>query len=135
MLTNGTLVVGSTAMSLSITGGTSNTLVPISSDGSGRELVFSGDTNAVTRKRLKIRSTSEKVNASMPSGYNMRKGELTLLVPQVLANGKVEYNRYRILRDESVEITVAQVAENRRLVAQLVLDADTDDFWSVNSNQ
>lgn len=135
MISNGAITVDSTAMTLSITAGTSNTLVPISSDGSGRELVFSGDTNAVTRKRLKVRTVEPKVNTSMPSGYNMRKGELTLLVPQVLANGKMEYNRYRILRDESVELTTNQALANKRLVAQLVLDSDFDDFWALNSNQ
>lgn len=132
-LSNGQLTIGSTAMSLTITGGTACTLTAISADAGSRELVFASDTVPATRRRLKVRTQEPRVNASMPSGFTMRKKNWALIVPVPLANGKIEYNKYSLSVDESVETTTTQMTDNRRLIAQLTLDADTDDFYLLNS--
>lgn len=134
MITNGQITAGSTAMSLSITGGSAITWTPVSGV-NPVEYVVSADTDSRTRRRLKTMMTDAKPSASMPSGYTMNKGQMELILPKTLANGKMEYAKYTLIKNSSVENTTAEITEHRRLLAQLVLDSDFDDFFNLNSGK
>lgn len=132
---SGQITADSTAMSLSITGGSTITLVPVNSGPKNVELVVSTDTDSRTRRRFKVSTNDSKPAASMPSGYTMNKATVDILSPITLANGKVEYSKVSITKQTSVENTAAQITELRRLAAQVCLDSDFDDLWVLNSNQ
>lgn len=132
---NGQVTAGSTAMSLSITGGSAITLVPVKSSSSDVELVVSTDTDSRTRRRVKVSTVDSKPAPSMPSGYTMNKGTVDIIIPKVLSNGKTEYAKFTVIKQTSVENTSAEITEARRLLAQVALDSDFDDFWNLNSNQ
>lgn len=132
---NGQITAGSTAMSLTITGGSAITLVPTSAGANSVELAVSSDSDVRTRRRVKVQTVDAKPSASMPSGYTMSKGTLDLIIPKTLANGKTEYAKYTVVKNSSVENTIDEITEHRRLLAQLVLASVSDEFWNLNSNQ
>lgn len=130
---SGQITAGSTAMSLSITGGSAVTLTSIGGTGKSQELVIATDTDSRVRRRVKVSAVDSKPVASMPSGFTMNKGSIEFISPKVLANGKTEYPKISVIKNISVENTASEITELRRILAQLALDPDFDDFWNLNS--
>lgn len=135
MLQNGQITAGSTAMSLSITGGSAITLTKVSGSGNSNEFVVSTDTDTRTRRRIKATTSKATANNGMASGFTLDKGTLELISPKTLANGKMDYPKITVTYNTSVENTAAEKTELRRLLAQMALDSDFDDFWNIQSNQ
>lgn len=135
MLTNSQITAGSTAMSLSITGGAAVTFTPTNVKSNGRDLVVSSDADMRSRRKLSVSTNDARPAASAASGYTMIQGTLDFVVPKTLANGKVDYPKIQLKKYFSVENTAAEITEFRRVLAQIALDSDFDDFWNLNSNQ
>jgi hypothetical protein len=70
----------------------------------------------------------------LPDGtYTRDKKSLSLTIPQLLANGKIVNNVFRLERELHPELSAANATEFNKLVAQMLFDTDTDGFWNTGS--
>jgi len=69
-----------------------------------------------------------------PDGtYSRDKKTVTLVVPMILASGKVVNNVFRIEREVHPEYSAANAVNFNKLASQLLSDTDFDNFWSAGS--
>lgn len=65
--------------------------------------------------------------------YTRDKKSVSFNIPQILASGKVVNNVIRIEREVHPELSAANATDLNRMAAQLLCDADTDNFWAAGS--
>lgn len=65
--------------------------------------------------------------------YSRQQCKASLTVPKALASGKYVNNTLRIEMDIHPESTATEYADLRKLGAQLLIDSDTDNFWTAGS--
>jgi hypothetical protein len=125
-----TMSLSDSATGISVTGGTA---LPFSDDGvtvpNGVHLVCTGDTDFATRRTItaKVRPSSLDPKTGV---YGKDKKSLCLALPIVATDGSVKFATIRIEREVVPAMTAAQCTNLNRLGAQLLVDADTDNFWA-----
>jgi len=66
--------------------------------------------------------------------YAKDKKEFTLVIPMILASGKIVYNVIRVSRELHPEFSAANATNFNKLASQMLAgDSDTDGFWSTGS--
>lgn len=79
---------------ISVTGGSTRTLVSVGSSVSKNQFYVNEDASSLTRRKLKISSTEAKPNPQTPGGYTQERATLTYVVPKTLANGASTTNSF-----------------------------------------
>lgn len=70
----------------------------------------------------------------MPDGtYTRDRKSVSYTVPMVLTSGKYVNNTIRVEREIHPEMSAANVIEFNKISAQLMIDADLDNFWAAGS--
>lgn len=117
---------------IAVTGGSAKSFMD---DGvsvpNGVHIVCPGTTDARIRENatFKVRPAALLADGT----YQRRKDVVSITFPQLLASGKVVNNVYRIERDIHPELADAVATDQRKMAAQLLVDADLDNFWLVGS--
>lgn len=65
--------------------------------------------------------------------YSRSKLTASVTKPKILASGKVVNNTFRIEGEIHPESSATEALDIRKLAAQLLFDADTDNFWNAGS--
>jgi len=65
--------------------------------------------------------------------YARDKKSISFNVPILLASGKIANNVIRVEREVHPELSAAAAANLNKIAAQLLTDADTDNFWGAGS--
>lgn len=65
--------------------------------------------------------------------YTRDKKSVSFNIPQLLANGKIVNNVVRIEREVHPELSAANATDLNKMAAQMLFDADTDNFWAAGS--
>lgn len=65
--------------------------------------------------------------------YSKDKKKVILIQPKILASGKTVFNLIRIEREVHPESTAAEAVDLNRKGAQLLSDADFDNYWTAGS--
>lgn len=121
----------STGATIAVTGGTAKAFVDTGVSVPGGVQVVVPASNANVRESATFRHRPAQL---LPDGtYTRKKDTATITVPMVLASGKVVNNVIRIERDVHPEASNAAATDLNKLGAQLLVDADTDNFWLVGS--
>ena len=116
------------------------------SNSGGTALVFADDgvsvpngvhvsAPAVADFRVRPHATFRYAPPSLQSdgSYTRQSNRATLVVPKALASLKYVNNAIRIELDVHPESTATEVADLRKLGAQMLIDSDTDNFWTAGS--
>lgn len=98
----------------------------------GVHLVVPGDTDYQTRRQITAKSKAPTIDAKTNT-YGKDKKSISLTLPQVLSTGGIVFNVIRIEREVHPSLAASSVVELNKLAAQLLVDADTDAFWSTGS--
>lgn len=127
-LKNMSIVTGAT---IAVTGGTAKAFVDTGVSVPGGVNVVVPATAASVRESATFRFRPSQL---LTDGSLTRKKEtVSLTIPKLLASGKIVNNTLRIERDIHPESTAAESVDLNKLGAQLLVDTDTDNFWSVGS--
>jgi hypothetical protein len=65
--------------------------------------------------------------------YTRDKKSVSFTIPQILANGKIVFNVIRVEREVHPEFSAANCTDMNKIGAQLLFDADMDNFWAAVS--
>lgn len=112
----------------------------------GTALVFADDgTTIVNGVHLVVPATADyRVRQSatakyrapkiLPDGtYTRDSKSISYNVPLILATGKIVNNVIRVEREVHPELSAAAALDLNKILAQLMFDTDTDNFWSAGS--
>lgn len=98
----------------------------------GVHLVAPSTANAAVRENITFRmKPASLVSSTGEFTKNVRSCSLT--IPVLLASGKVVNNTLRVERQTHPETTAANEIDMNRIGAQLLVDADTENFWAFGS--
>lgn len=121
----------STGAAIAVTGGTAKAFVDTGVTVPGGVQVVAPATAMNVRENATFRHRAAQL---LPDGtFTRTKQVASITVPLLLANGKVVNNVVRIERDIHPETSNAAATDLNKLGAQLLVDADTDNFWLVGS--
>jgi len=70
-----------------------------------------------------------KPSSSSPDGHSQRRGSVTIHQPIESSSGEIVMNTARITISRSIDSTTAQTTELLSLAAQVIDDADYEEFW------
>lgn len=98
----------------------------------GVHLVVPADTDYQTRRSVTAKYRPPTFNQAT-SSYGKDKKSISLTLPIVLTDGKVVFNVIRVEREVHPSVSAAACTELNKLAAQLLVDADTDNFWAAGS--
>lgn len=118
---------------ISVTGGSALTFVPVTNNGSNVELVVATDTDNRTRRRLLASVSLPKVSPTAPNGYTQARVEVKFRKPKLLANGKYTTNELIVSMRYDAETSDTEIQEMRDVGAQLLFDADFANTWKLQS--
>jgi len=98
----------------------------------GLHLMVPADADYQTRRQVTVKnrppSFDQKTNV-----YGKDKKTMSLTQPKVLADGRISFGVIRIERELHPTYTAAEALELNKLAAQMLIDADTADFWANGS--
>lgn len=98
----------------------------------GVQMVVPADTDYQTRRTVTAKFKPPAVNVATGQ-YGKDKKVLSLVLPQVLTDGRVIFNTVRVEREVHPSLAAADALELNKLAAQLLTDSDTDAFWATGS--
>lgn len=122
-----------TGATVSASGGTA---LAFADDGvsiqNGLHLVVPADTDYQTRRQATAKVKQPTLDTKT-GAYGKDKKTISLTLPQVLTDGKVVFNVIRVEREVHPSLSAANALELNKLGAQLLVDADTTDFWAAGT--
>lgn len=128
-LKNMSLLSGAT---VSATGGTALVFVDNGvTVPNGAQVVVPADTNYALRRTATARVRNPVLGKD--GAYTKDKKYVSFTAPKQLASGKIAMNVIRVEREIHPETTAAEAVELNKLAAQLCIDSDMDNFWTVGS--
>lgn len=98
----------------------------------GVHLVVPADSDYQTRRSITAKVRQPTLDART-GVYGKDKKSLCLAKPVVLTSGQVVFNTIRVEREVHPTLSAADALELNKLGAQLLIDSDTDAFWSAGS--
>lgn len=117
---------------ISATGGTA---LVFTDDGTtvqnGVHLVVPATTDYRVRESATWKYRAPTINND--GSYTRDKKSVSYNVPQILASGAIVNNVIRIEREVHPELSAANATALNKIAAQLLTDADTDNFWAAGS--
>lgn len=129
-LSNATLTTGAT---ITVSSGSTLTFTPTSQQTlDGIELINIEETDSRLKKTIVCRSKSPTYN-SATNQYTKGKNFVVLKTPKILADLSTVFPTARIELDYHPEQTAAERLDVRKLLAQTLIDADFDNFWTTGS--
>lgn len=129
-LKNMSLMTGAT---VSATGGSALSFVDTGvSVPNGISVTVPADADYQTRRGATIKYRPPVVDKTTGE-YGKDKKSISLVKPAVLASGRVVFNTIRIEREVHPSLSAADATDLNKLGAQLLTDADLDNFWSAGS--
>jgi hypothetical protein len=114
---------GGTALAFSSTGIRNNT----------NTLYVAADLDQRTRRKIVCTVKEPKVSSTAPNGYTQSRSIAIAKFPLTLDNGLVTVNTLKIELATDVETSAAELAEYKSIGAQILCDADFDDFFAAQS--
>lgn len=109
------------------------TALPLTSAGGSLDkntLIVDADTDLRTQRSVDFSVSRPKVQGSAPNGYTQARSSVILKIPRTLANGNTSVDTVFVKFSTDVETTVAEKDEMRALACQLLIDSETDAFWT-----
>lgn len=98
----------------------------------GVQLVVPADADYQTRRQCTAKYRPPTLD-NTTGAYGKDKKSISYAQPIVLSTGKVVFNTLRIEREVHPSLTAAECIELNKIGAQLLVDADTDNFWATGS--
>jgi len=121
------------AATISVSGGSA---LAFADDGTlvsnGLHLIVPADADYKTRRSITVKNRPPSYDAKLIR-WSKDKKSVTLVVPQVLADGSTVFNTLRLEREVHPDLAAATATEMNKLGAQLLTDTDLDAFWSTGS--
>lgn len=96
----------------------------------GVQLVVPADTDYGVRRSITARVRNPVVKDGV---WGKDKKVVSYTVPIRLASGQIVHNVIRVEREVHPDLSQANCAEMNKIGAQLLIDSDLDNFWSVGS--
>lgn len=125
-LSAASILVGTT---LAGTGGTATTFKTLGNTLTQHNLLLDDGSEFINQTELDFTIKSPKVDTSAPNGYTQQRMTCVIKRPLALDNGNRTVNTVRIEISVDHEATASEIDSLRELAAQVVFDADYDDFW------
>lgn len=98
----------------------------------GLHVIVPADTDFRTRRNVTFKNRASRYDPNSGS-YAKGKRSASYQVPTVLDNGTTVFNMVRIEVEVHPEVEAAQIDGLRTIGAQLLVDSDTDSFWTTGS--
>lgn len=98
----------------------------------GVHLIVPADADYITRRSVTAKSRPPTYD-QRTAVYGKDKKSISLTQPIVLADGKVVFNVIRTEREVHPSTSAAAMLELNKLQAQMLIDADLDNFWATGA--
>jgi hypothetical protein len=125
-ISNSSIAIGT---AISVTGGTATGLISKGDTLDQHHTVLDDGSAFKDQTMVDFSIKAPKVSAAAPAGYTQARNIVSIRVPKTLANGSTTYNTVRVELSADSETTDAERDSLRELIAQIVFDADFDQFW------
>lgn len=96
-------------------------------------LVYTSDTDGVTRRLISLKGTPWRQAAGTPNGYTQARSVATLKYPLLLANGNITVETIQISLAYDIESSVARITALLDDACQIQKHADLQPFWTTQA--
>lgn len=120
--------------SIDVTGGTALTFMPTGgmNIANGVYLMVPTDVDYQVRRSIVAKVRPSSIDAKTGE-FGKDKKSISFVIPTVLPSGRIVFNTLRIEREVHPYTSASEIAQLNTVGAQLLTDADTDNFWAYGS--